>query len=91
MKTASIFAITFAGAVLAGTLPSVADCMCAAHGTRYEHGAVVCLTVSGRSWLARCGKVLNNSSWEKIGDGCPQSRANIPLTPKAQEPAARPG
>lgn len=91
MKTASVLGLTVAGVVLAGTLPAYADCMCAANGTRYEQGAVACLTVSGRSWLARCGKVLNNSSWEKIGDGCPQSRAAEPPSSNLETPAERPG
>ena len=45
--------------------------MCAANGTRYEMGAVVCIRSPAGSWLGRCGKVLNNSSWTKLGEGCP--------------------
>ncbi|MFN3549681.1 MAG: hypothetical protein ACK4U0_19530 [Mesorhizobium sp.] len=48
-----------------------ADCKCAANGTRYEMGAVVCIRGPSGNWLARCGKVLNNSSWAKLTEGCP--------------------
>lgn len=72
-------------AVLAPMAPSAAraDCMCAANGTRYEMGAVVCIRSPAGSWLGRCSKVLNNSSWTKLGDGCPMSlemRAGPPLS-----------
>jgi hypothetical protein len=48
-----------------------ADCKCAANGTRYEMGAVVCIQGPAGNWLGRCGKVLNNSSWTRLTEGCP--------------------
>lgn len=45
--------------------------MCSANGTRYELGAVVCVNTASGSWLGRCDKVLNNTSWKKLADGCP--------------------
>lgn len=49
---------------------ALADCMCAANGTRYEQGETTCIRLSSGNYLARCEKVLNNSSWTRISDGC---------------------
>lgn len=40
-------------------------------GTRYEHGALVCLNVDGRKYLARCEMALNVPNWKKVQEGCP--------------------
>jgi hypothetical protein len=65
--------LPFLAAALAAGLPGIAaaDCMCAANGTRYDLGAVVCVRSPAGAWIGRCGKVLNNTSWEKLADGCP--------------------
>jgi hypothetical protein len=65
--------LAFLAATASAGLPgnAVADCKCAANGTRYEMGAIVCVRSPAGAWLGRCGKVLNNSSWEKLTDGCP--------------------
>lgn len=70
-------AIAWAGFALPGQA-SADECMCIANGQRYTLGETVCLKLSGGSWLARCGKVLNNTSWQKIGDGCPISSISLP-------------
>ncbi len=49
-------------------------------GRKYEQGEVACLTLSGGSQLMRCAMVLNNSSWEKLQDGCPLSMNSVPAT-----------
>ncbi|MDN2584019.1 hypothetical protein [Aquibium sp. ELW1220] len=64
-----------------------ADCKCAANGTRYEMGAVVCIRSPAGSWLGRCGKVLNNSSWTKLGDGCPLTLEMRGEAPPLSHPA----
>lgn len=62
---------------LAGSLCSVhtahADCKCVANGERFEEGQVACLTLPMGKKLAQCTKVLNNSSWKILQDGCPES------------------
>ncbi|HTV67035.1 MAG TPA: hypothetical protein VMF90_00720 [Rhizobiaceae bacterium] len=55
------------------TLPAMADCKCRANGRVFSHGQVVCLKLPTGTQLARCGMVLNNSSWKKIQDGCPEA------------------
>ncbi|MGO4831851.1 hypothetical protein AB4144_06070 [Rhizobiaceae sp. 2RAB30] len=57
-----------------------ADCQCFANGRRYHHGEIACLKLPNGDQLARCDMVLNNSSWKKIQDGCPEAGA-APLTP----------
>jgi len=41
------------------------------HGERVELGRSICLTVDGRSYMARCGMSLNNPAWRDTGEGCP--------------------
>lgn len=66
-----------AAAALAADGPPDARCTCRNRdGARHELGAVVCLNVDGRKYLARCEMVLNVTSWQKVQDGCPV--ASIP-------------
>ncbi|RWA75636.1 hypothetical protein EN836_11515 [Mesorhizobium sp. M1C.F.Ca.ET.193.01.1.1] len=51
--------------------PVVAAPACLANGKSFEVGETACLTVGGKSHLARCDMVLNNTSWTKIKDECP--------------------
>lgn len=76
MRNAGSVALV-AFAVTACMMPATAraDCACVANGETFQQGETTCLRVDGRSWLARCGKVLNNSSWERLGEGCPLSRS----------------
>jgi hypothetical protein len=66
-----------------------ADCQCLANGRRYQHGEIACLTLPSGSHLAQCDMVLNNSSWKKIQDGCPEANVT-PLSPAFGPKAARP-
>ena len=48
------------------------NCTCVANGTRVELGRLFCIkTSSGKEFLARCERVLNNTSWKRIQDDCP--------------------
>ncbi len=73
-----------AAAALLAAGPAFAEpeCTCLANGTRYAEGSVVCIRLPSGSWLARCGKVLNNTSWQKVQDGCPTTL----LTPEKAGP-----
>ena len=58
------------------------ECECVGNGKKVKEGGVVCLQIgSSQRYLARCERVLNNTSWKKISDGCPTAqmspRANI--------------
>jgi len=54
--------------------PGVA-CYCTdSEGARVELGEVICLTVDGRMFRARCAMSLNVPTWRELGDGCLSSR-----------------
>ena len=58
------------------------DCYCTdPQGDRVELGATICLTVDGRSFLARCEMSLNNPMWRETGDGCVSSQLDPALVP----------
>lgn len=59
---------------MAMATPAFADAECLANGKSFEIGQVACLTLSGRSHLARCDMVLNNTSWTRVDDECPGNR-----------------
>lgn len=65
-----------------------ADCQCLANGRRYHHGEIACLILPNGSQLARCDMVLNNSSWKKIRDGCPEAGVAPPPVETPTAPAA---
>lgn len=50
--------------------PAFAAQSCLANGKSFNIGETACLTVDGESRLARCDMVLNNTSWQTIGDKC---------------------
>ncbi len=76
------FAICLCVAALAlAATPAFADPECLANGKSFQIGQVACLTLSGRSHLARCDMVLNNTSWAKIRDDCPGTTLTPPATP----------
>jgi hypothetical protein len=43
---------------------------CRAHGIRASQGETLCIPTHAGPQLARCGKVLNNSSWTFLERGC---------------------
>lgn len=82
------FMAAFAGvlfSVLLVAVPAPAgegiDCNCVANGERIELGKLHCIkTASGKEFLARCERVLNNTSWKRLQEGCP-SAGNRPPAP----------
>ena len=61
------------------------DCKCVTKGERVDLGTVICLEVSPSvRYLARCERVLNNTSWRKLGDGCPSAGLCLPETERRQ-------
>ncbi|TIS99659.1 MAG: hypothetical protein E5W72_14035 [Mesorhizobium sp.] len=78
------FALCLCAAALAlAATPAFADAECLANGKSFQIGQVACLTLSGQSHLARCDMVLNNTSWTKIRDDCPENMLapHLPATP----------
>ncbi|WP_424929341.1 hypothetical protein [Amaricoccus tamworthensis] len=54
-----------------------ADCYCTDQtGSRVEMGAVICLHVDGRAFLARCEMSLNNPMWRELKTGCLSSEVS---------------
>lgn len=49
------------------------NCTCRANGKDYNEGQLVCLTLPSGPQLSRCERVLNNTSWKKMADGCPSA------------------
>lgn len=70
-----------AAALALAATPAFADPECLANGKSFQIGQVACLTLSGRSHLARCDMVLNNTSWTKIWDECPRTTPAPSATP----------
>ncbi len=59
------------------------DCFCTDQaGFRIELGEYTCLSVDGRSFLARCDMSQNVMTWRDTGEGCVVSDvAPLPFTP----------
>ncbi len=75
-------------AVLILATPASAGRHCRYEGRIFNQGDMVCISVDGRTRLARCGMMLNNASWNFIQDGCPTA-ALTPL-PGARSSGERP-
>ena len=63
-------------AILAGTTFSTAnaDCTCRARGgVQALMGQTLCIATPNGLRLARCDKVLNNTSWTFLDEPCPQA------------------
>lgn len=78
MKSAA-YTLIVASILLTG-LPAFAGvkCVCRANGTTFEEGQVACLKLPSGNRLARCERVLNNTSWKMLGEGCPSVRMSFP-------------
>lgn len=62
--------------LLAGTGAAAADATCycrTATGGRVAVGGTACLKTNSGMQEARCGFVLNNTSWKFTGKPCPQA------------------
>lgn len=83
MKRALIALLLTASPAMAQT--AQADCACIGKGgTETPLGQVICLTVGGQSFLARCAMSQNVLTWRKVQDGCPAARAATGLSPPIQ-------
>ena len=59
-----------AGAALAGD-----NCTCRGNGKDIPEGETVCLKTASGMKLARCDRVLNNTSWKILESDCPTAQA----------------
>lgn len=56
-------------------------------GNTRQLGEVICVTASCQTWMARCERSLNVTTWRKIQDGCPAVSARplpVPLLERLQ-------
>lgn len=60
-----------------GSNPGI-DCTCRYKGQDYRLGQMVCLRSPAGPQMARCGMVLNNTSWQFTGRFCAVSLQNAP-------------
>lgn len=49
------------------------ECTCRANGRNYALGARICLRTPEGPRLFSCGMELNNTSWQRERDACPES------------------
>jgi hypothetical protein len=73
-------AIAAASILLLGASPSGAagpngECTCRYAGGDVIEGQTACIRTASGSTLARCEKVLNNTSWKFLNVPCPVSQA----------------
>lgn len=74
---------------VAGPGGTVIDCYCTDRsGARVDLGEVICLSVDGRNFLARCEMSLNNPMWRDTGESCLHSLLE---RFQALAPAGQPG
>ena len=65
------------------------ECFCTdKQGQRRELGDVICLTVGGRSFRAKCVMAQNNPFWRDLNEGCLSSQAPQDATPFNKQIAA---
>lgn len=68
-----MIATCLAALVILPGIAAGAECSCRAKGADYKLTDEVCLAIGGKSYLARCSMVLNNTAWVKVGE-CPQAK-----------------
>ncbi|MGN6548654.1 MAG: hypothetical protein ACTHJ3_01985 [Pararhizobium sp.] len=71
--------LTLAFGLAAASAAAGPRCFCLTGGVRVAEGQVACIRAgTAEAALARCERVLNNTSWTKLRDGCPQSNRSAP-------------
>ena len=61
------------GSVPASSAANGIPCTCRYDGRDMAEGATVCIDLPSGTYLARCVRVLNNTAWRRIADGCPSA------------------
>lgn len=85
MLRSALLSLTLAAASFAAQ-PALSDpdCTCRGNGKDIPEGQTVCLKTASGNRLARCERVLNNTSWKMLDEECPVAR----LPPQSTWPAA---
>lgn len=72
MLRSALLSLTLAAASIAAQPAlSAPDCTCRGNGQNIPEGQTVCLKTASGNKLARCERVLNNTSWKMLGEECP--------------------
>jgi hypothetical protein len=87
MKSVSAFLMValisaFAGMPPAASLAAPPDAACTCRnrdGSKLELGQTACIRVGDVTYLARCEKELNVTTWRKLRDGCPEARLSVAI------------
>ena len=46
------------------------DCTCRYQGADFQEGQTICARISGKEVTMQCDRVLNNTSWKTLQEGC---------------------
>jgi len=71
LRSVLFSSIVVATAILAHPALSARNCTCRGNGEDIPEGQTVCLKTSSGVKLARCERVLNNTSWKILDKDCP--------------------
>jgi len=64
-------AVIVAMAIMAHPALSAGNCTCRGNGEDVPEGQTICLKTASGAKLARCERVLNNTSWTILDKDCP--------------------
>jgi hypothetical protein len=70
MQLIGPFSALIVGMAMAAATPASADCECIYDGGTVKEGASMCLKTAKGFRVAKCGKVLNNTSWAITEEAC---------------------
>ena len=71
LRPVLLSSIVLAMAILAHPALSADNCSCRGNGEDIPEGQTICLKTASGAKLARCERVLNNTSWKILGNECP--------------------
>lgn len=74
--------ITLAAFIAVGSTTAIAapDCTCRYQGKDIPEGQTICASLPNGPVLMQCSRVLNNTAWKTIQDGCPQAESSYEKT-----------
>ena len=70
------------------TAAAAGNCTCRAEGVVAAEGEVACISTPQGRRLARCLKVLNNTSWDFMEESCGEMYTQ-PAEPESEKPTER--
>jgi hypothetical protein len=76
MKYITLTVILLTAVVPVYAAGPIVDCECRAKGVVAFEGEVVCLSTPNGPRLARCEKILNNTSWRFLAQNCREKITN---------------